>query len=142
MSGTRYNPFAPTSQLIAEIMEAVEASHGVRYFGLRIEDGRRFDDGAFLPNSRAWVDGDPTNETVDGVSTIGIGTDPTAGSVSSALAAIAGYVGDTLILIGSRTRGDGGVDPGEDILRDGWAVRSWYATEPDAKTAGAHGVYR
>jgi hypothetical protein len=118
------NPFIAKPDLIAAIVEACETSpHAC--FGLRIEDGRSFVAGEFLPDSRVWDGfGEPTDVLLDGVATISLGEEATEESVTAALEALAGYYGDRLVLVGGRHQTDG-EDDGEAVIRNGQCVACW-----------------
>lgn len=119
----RHNPHIPTEALVSSIMAAIE-THGWAYYGLRIEDERCFAVGDYLPDSRLWIDGDPTDEMIDGVSTYGIGETADADKIGKALAAMACYFGDRLILVGGTSRAYG-EDSGEWIIRNAKCVGCW-----------------
>lgn len=92
------------------------------YYGIRVEDlddpGKKGDS---LPDSRIWVDGEPTGETLNGTSVLGIESvnDVGKGMIAMGLkdGARGGYFGKVVYLVGGNSR-EYGEDVGEWILRD------------------------
>jgi len=123
----RSNRFAPSSALIAAISAAVERDDH-DYYGLRIEHGRRFATGDELPDSRVWVDGEETDETLDGVATLRLPHDPDDDEIAKVLSEIGSYYGDALVLVGG-TFGGYGEDVGEAIIRDAICLEIWTDVE-------------
>jgi hypothetical protein len=66
-----------------------------------------------LSPSYVWVDGDPTDDTLDGTSTIGVGE--TLESINAAIAALAAYEGQMVIVAGFYA--GNGADRGEVLIR-------------------------
>lgn len=126
--------------LAQEILSAIQAAPmSVTYFGLRIEDGRTFPVGHYVPNSRVWDDGEPTDDEVNGVSTVGLGDDVSLDDVENALHQAEAYHGDTIVLVGGKCR-EHGQDSGEHILRAAVSLGSW--SRPEKSAPGAHAYYR
>lgn len=109
----------------SDILAAIQSAPlDVVYFGLRVEDGRTFAVGDYLPNSRIWDDGEPTEDECNGVCTIGLGDDPTLTDIERALTATRTYHGDSLVLVGGKYL-EYGQDSGEHIIRKGKCLATW-----------------
>jgi hypothetical protein len=93
------------------IIETGEYDH----YGIRYHRGTSPIVGETLGKSRVWVDGECTEDELDGICTIKV----TAGSLDEALADMGGYswAGEPLVLVGGHfaSRGE---DDGELIIRD------------------------
>lgn len=94
------------------------------FFGLRIEDGVRYEVGDYLPDSRIWVDDEPTDETLDGTSVIGLNNymddegNLTADAVRQVLADAPAYFGTHIAIVGQDEEPSiAGDDPCERIFR-------------------------
>ena len=119
----RQNPFEPRKDLIEDIHSAIQKSpHS--YHGLRVDTHLRHKEGEAMKESRHWIDGDPTQGTVGGVSTYGLGDDPNHKDIHRALVGINNYPGNYLTLVGGRSY-EPGEDEGEHIIRRGHAVKIW-----------------
>ena len=96
-------------------------------FGIRVENGRAFKPGEYIPESRVWVDGAPhPTETVGGVSTIGFNDYmPTLEELHDIIKNTAmNYHGDHLVLVGGKS-GFRGHDTGEMVLTGAESLGSW-----------------
>lgn len=111
-----------------EMMAALEnAPLKFNKFGVRVENGRTFAKGDYIPESRVWVDDAPhPTETVGGVSTIGFRDYmPTIEELHDAINTIAkNYNGDHLVLVGGKG-GFHGQDRGEVVLTGAESLGSW-----------------
>jgi hypothetical protein len=117
-----------------EILAAIRSAPAdTVYFGLRVEDGRTFAIGDYIPNSRVWDDGEPTQDEVDGVSTVGLGDDPSLSDVETALGAADIYHGATIMLVGARYQSRG-QDAGEHVLRRPISLGVWTREAKAART--------
>lgn len=105
--------------LVARLADA----SGYAHTGLRVDDAR-YGAGDVLPDSRAWVDGDPAGDTLDGTSAVRV--------PARDLRTIAperggrGYYGRFVYLLGS----DGalpGEDDGEILMRRPVVLARWVA---------------
>jgi hypothetical protein len=85
-------------------------------YGLRVE-AEPVSIGDILPDSRVWVDGEPTDETLRGVSTIGI----TADTVERSIDMLSGYLGDYIVLV-QGVYASWGEDAGERIIEQGEVI--------------------
>jgi hypothetical protein len=87
--------------------------------GLRVVDsdyrGYSYRVGRIVPRSWNWVDGDHTNERLDGTCCISLAR--IANSVPNAVDDFGGYSGRRIWLLGGGWS-SGGEDPGEIIIRD------------------------
>lgn len=117
-----------TASEIVQIIEADENSNnfawGVRSIPSRSENAVV---GEVLPNSFVWVDGDFTDDELDGVCTIGIGTkydDITVETVQVALDRAADYHQGRYVLVTGYSS-MGGEDRGESIIREPIAIATW-----------------
>jgi hypothetical protein len=115
----RFNPFEPSADLISRIQKSVEDSP-FGYHGLRVEE-KKYNKGDYLPDSRRWDNSEPTEETLNGVSTIGLPDNPKESHISSALSALKPYLGNNLVLVGGNQH-EYGEDPGESVIKNGNAV--------------------
>jgi hypothetical protein len=102
---------------IEEIKQAVE-NREYGYIGIRCEDGVSYNVGDHANESRVWIDGEATEDTVGGTSCIGINR---SDDVDAAMDMIANYFGDRLYLVAGDSF-EYGEDEGEYIIRDAVVV--------------------
>ena len=103
-------------EMIEEIMKAVSETD-YEYYGIRVDNGKNYCIGDRTDDSRIWIDGDPTDETVDGTSCVGFRFNAEKNDLESALSIAEKYYGDRIYLIGSNSM-EYGEDAGEYILKD------------------------
>ena len=116
----------------AAINEAARIANqsSVFHLGLRIEHGVTYKTGEYLPDSRVWVDGEPTDETLDGTSVICLDnyTDDegflTADAVRQAIENAGAYVGTHIIVVAQDDHPSIGEDAGERIFRAACCIGS------------------
>lgn len=102
---------------MTERITEIVASGKYAYYGLRVvEDEPTLAIGSTLPPSRRWVDGDPTDDYLEGTSVIAI--TPCTG-VSAALNLLRPYYGSYLLVVGYEEF-EHGQDSGEAIAK--WPV--------------------
>jgi hypothetical protein len=89
-------------------------------FGLRVVWEDPPGDGDMLGPSRVWIDGDPTDEYLRGVSAIEV----TPRKIDRALELITGYLGKHVILVGANSF-EYGEDEGEIVLIDAQVLEVW-----------------
>ncbi|MBR7146478.1 MAG: hypothetical protein IKD11_02010 [Oscillospiraceae bacterium] len=106
-----------TSEKILNAIENGEYS----YYGIRVDDGVDYSIGDAVAASRVWVDGDPTDEDLDGTSCIGLKFNATVSDVERAIKAASIYYGDRIYLIGGDDM-EYGEDAGEYIIKDAVVV--------------------
>lgn len=111
-----------TPSAILDVIKSAPLS--VTYFGLRVEDGRTFAVGEFLPNSRVWDDGEPTDDEVDGTCAIDLGDEPSIDDIVTAIEQAQSYNGSTLVLIAGKYRGYG-QDDGEAVIKQARCLAIW-----------------
>ena len=79
--------------------------------------------GDWLTESRVWVDGEPTNQLLDGTSAISLlQFPPTEDAIRKAWNVLKRYEGDRVVPIGGKQSSSAGVDPGEVVVRDAQAL--------------------
>lgn len=118
--------FSSDDEVVDDLVDQINKSYAeYSEFGLRVDDletvGRAGDS---LPQSRIWIDGEPTADFLDGTSTFGI-ADSSQSDVSRALKGMGlidgasgnGYFGKVIYLVGGN-RASSGEDPGERVIRD------------------------
>ena len=117
-----------TARLVSDEEAAVEIKRllgaGDKHarYGLRVTQ-EPLTVGSKPPNSRVWDDGDPTNDMLDGASTIEF--DPTdLDSIENAIRAATSYDGDHVSVIGA-DRYEFGQDKGELVMKDGRVVATF-----------------
>lgn len=107
----------------ADILSQIEAVDGeFEEYGIRIDDideGDALKPESYLPDSRVWVDGDPTSDTLDGTSVIAM--KPTEASIASAVRGSRDYFGHVVYVVGA-DYGSWGEDAGERVLRNAKVV--------------------
>jgi hypothetical protein len=82
------------------------------YIGFRVEMSPiSYKIGDIVQPSRVWVDGEPTDEYLNGACAISID------KLSYAYDGYEGYLGDTILILGSNNA-EGGNDPGEIVMID------------------------
>lgn len=96
-----------------QVLEIVEQGD-YEHYGLRVTDirGRELV-GEQLAPSRIWIDGEPTEEYLAGTSAVLV----SPRKIDRALRILSQYVGDTILLLGSRGYEDG-QDEGEAVMRE------------------------
>lgn len=100
-----------------KILNAIENSE-YGYLGIRVDDGVEYNIGDCVAASRVWDDGDPTDETLNGTSCIGIRY---AEDIDKALDLAGYYYGDHIYLIGGNSM-EHGEDAGEYVIEDAVVV--------------------
>lgn len=110
---------AYNSNAAAEAMAKIIDEGEFDIYGLRVvHSGDEVEVGEELPNSFRWEEGERTNEELDGVSTIGIGSSE---QIDHAVKIVkrGGYepVGEQVVLVGGESAG-WGEDPGERVIRN------------------------
>lgn len=104
-------------QIVAAVQQA-RRDEVAEKIGLRVDDGVDLRVGQMLDDSRIWIDGEPTDETLDGTCAI----DTT--DLPRALQMAASYYGDRVsIIIG--TYAETGEDDGEIIIRRAQVYATW-----------------
>lgn len=99
---------------IAELKEMIDNNDWdieFEKFGIRIQE-QPFDLGSIDHNSKVWIDGEETDEELDGVCAINLNSPEAANTIEGK-----GYSGSHVALIGS-DRFEYGIDAGEVILKD------------------------
>ena len=118
--------YTDDAQVFADIQSIIAQDEFAEY-GIRIDDVvsplRVGDD---MPESRIWVDGEPTSDTVGGTSTLGIEKPERIGDYMRQMGATdgsrgAGYFGKVMYLVGG-DRGSYGEDPGERVIENAKVV--------------------
>ena len=109
--------------MLEEILKAIRTGT-YEYYGIRIEDGIEYQVGDTAHDSRSWSDGEPTGETIDGTSCIGIRFNASEEEISAAIKLAGNYYGDSVYLIGSNEM-EYGEDIGEYILKDAIVVTAF-----------------
>ena len=115
-----------------EVATAIKnAPPHIAYYGLRIDEGKPVEKvGDYMPHTRVWENGEPTNNMLNGTSTLGLGEAPTVKDIENAILGLDYYrgpghtYGDTISLVGAPYR-EHGMDAGEHILRKGIALGIW-----------------
>ena len=87
-------------------IEEIKENAEYEYIGVRVQE-KEFEEGEFLDNSFVWVDGEMTDEELDGTCAVRLEDAELAN----------GYFGDHVAIIGSNNM-EYGQDLGEIILRD------------------------
>lgn len=103
---------------IGDIESIIKSGDFDRY-GLRVTD-EPLTVGVKPPNSRVWIDGNPTDDLLDGASMVIV----EKGDIQRALKGIDPYPGKHISLIGSNY-GQWGEDVGEWVAKDGKVLSSW-----------------
>lgn len=103
--------------MLEQIRQAIEQGE-YEYYGIRVDDGVDYKLGDQAADSRIWIDGDATEDTLDGTSCIGIRSED---GIETALQLADAYYGDRVYLIGgnSMTYGE---DAGEYVIQDATVV--------------------
>lgn len=103
-----------TTEQIAELI----AEDAYEFYGLRIT-GEALPVGEIAPESRVWIDGEITDELLDGTSAVKV----TASSIDRAMRMLSIYPGAHLSLLGSfaMTYGE---DDGEIVMREAVVLAS------------------
>jgi hypothetical protein len=105
------------------VARAMEEAEGLYYFGLRRTE-RPLVVGSVLDPSRVWIDGEPTDEYLDGTSVVYVAS---AGVIADALSKIEQYYGDHIALVGAARERGWGEDANERILVDPVVMLAWRA---------------
>lgn len=106
---------------INEIKELIGKEEFAHY-GIRCEEDTMRQVGEELDNSRIWIDNEPTEETLNGTSCIGI---ESAEDVGKAMELIKNYYGNCLYIIAGDYR-EYGEDEGEHIIQNATVVARIY----------------
>lgn len=101
------------TDMLKDIIDRTEYA----YCGIRVDDDVNYSVGDQTAPSRIWADGDPTEDTLNGTSCIGLRTDAGAEDIAAALDAADSYYGNRLYLIAGDSM-EYGEDAGEYIIRD------------------------
>lgn len=109
------------STLAEQIMTVVQQARQdevAEWIGLRVDDEVDLQVGQILDGSRIWIDGEPTEETLDGTCAID------TANLGRALRLAASYFGDRVsIIVG--TYAQAGEDDCEIIIRDAQVHATW-----------------
>ena len=98
-----------------KILSAIESgSH--EYYGIRIEDGVEYKIGDPANKSRIWDDGNPTENTLNGTSCIGLSFSASLEDVERAIKTAGIYYGTNVYLIAGNSM-EFGEDAGEYIIQ-------------------------
>jgi hypothetical protein len=97
--------------------KVIEQDYDYEYIGIRVQES---DYGLTVGQevehvSRHWVDGNMTDDDVDGICAV------SALAASQRVLGFGAYSGNVLLVIGSN-RAEYGEDPGEIILKSGWGT--------------------
>lgn len=103
-----------------EILKAIGESD-FEYYGIRVDDGIAYQVGDLTADSRVWVDGDPTDDTLDGTSTVGFRFTADASEIAAAIETAQQYFGGRWYLLGGNSA-EYGEDAGEVIIKDAEVV--------------------
>ncbi len=115
--------------MINAMMQAAERV--MQVYGIRVveEPVETIEIGSTLPESRVWIDNDPTDETLGGTSAVLVcaDRDAVASDLETAIskATKAGYSGQTILLIGGRDGYTLGEDSREVIIRRAVVLGAW-----------------
>jgi hypothetical protein len=95
-------------------------------YGLRADDAAYDADAStWLPPSRQWVDGEPTDELLSGTSSVGLPDSASDEEIRAAILSLKPYLGDNLYLLGSKSAKEAGEDEGEALLKKAVALAKW-----------------
>ena len=98
-----------------KILSAIESgSH--EYYGIRIEDGVEYKIGDYANKSRIWDDGNPTENTLNGTSCIGMPSNASLEDIERAIKTAGIYYGTSCYLIAGNSM-EFGEDAGEYIIQ-------------------------
>ena len=108
-------------EMAAKIYEAIQDGY-YEYYGIRIDDDIEYSEGDKTEDSRIWVDGDPTDETLDGTSSIGIDHTDTADEIEAKIEQAKNYYGNKMYLIAGNSVSYG-EDAGEYVISNAVVVK-------------------
>lgn len=101
---------AMKAQEIIDIMN----ENGYAYYGIRVDDNVNYKVGDYTANSRVWVDGEVTEEELDGTSCVGFQYED---EIESALEIANSYFGNCVYVIAGNDM-EYGEDSGEYVIKD------------------------
>lgn len=103
---------------VERIKEIIEESE-FAYIGLRV-DGCEYNPGDYAADSRVWDDGDVTEDTLNGTSTLWVRKDDNERDIETVIAELEPYewLGGYMTVVGSFGNDGWGEDAGELIIRD------------------------
>lgn len=117
--------------LTEQMIEAAAEGTVCEVYGIRFveESVDSFSTGDVLAPSRVWVDGDPTEELLDGASAVFVTRDEDVEEpkLSKAIAygSKEGYTGKTILLVGGKRGYSWGEDRKEVVIKDAIVLGAW-----------------
>lgn len=105
-----------------ELIKNAIANSDYEYYGIRIDDSVSYQIGERTAKSRIWIDGECTDETLNGTSCVGIKFNASDDEIQMAINIASQYYGDKVSLIASNNM-EYGEDIGEYILKDAIVIK-------------------
>lgn len=104
-----------------DLIKSAIAKSDYEYYGIRVDDDVAYQIGDEIACSRIWVDGECTDETLNGTSCVGLRFNASDDEIEEAIEIANQYYGDRVYLIASDSM-EYGEDDGEYILHDAVVV--------------------
>ena len=109
-----------SADVVNQIKEKVDDAEYI-YYGIRIDDDVKYEEGDFASESRIWDNGEPTDEYANGTCCVGIKAGASEEEIQKALKIAEDYYGDDVYLVGGDSM-EYGEDAGEYVIKDAVVV--------------------